>query len=166
MPSSAHGPATCPQLRPGLAAQPDGESYVIHDPYRVAGPPVFVTRTGLEILRHFDGRNSLADLASALNPNDPPTAALIALADTLEKGRFLEGASYRAYLAQPVRPPVCVGVYPADPGPFRISVHKLFTGPGGPGLPAVAPVTNPIRGVLVPHMDFARGNVTYGYGFK
>ncbi|HEY2784372.1 MAG TPA: AmmeMemoRadiSam system protein B [Fimbriiglobus sp.] len=138
----------------------------MHDPYRVAGPPVVVTRTGFELLRHFDGRTSLADLAGAVNPADPPVAALATLADALEKGRFLDGPAFQQFLIQPIRPSVCIGVYPAEPVPFHITIQNLFTGQNGPGLPSAGLVTRPVRGVLVPHMDFTRGNVTYGYGFK
>jgi AmmeMemoRadiSam system protein B len=167
MSSVIHTPASRPRLRPGLAAQPDGDRFVVHDPLRIAGPPVVVTRVALQLLHHFDGRNSLSDLANGVLPADPPTAALIALADALETGRFLDGPNFRSFLTQPVRPMICAGgVYPVEPGPFRAAVHRLFAGPHGPGLPKPGTNTNPLRGVLVPHMDFGRGNVTYGFGFK
>src|SRR5207248_10441196 len=43
--------------------------------------------------------------------------------------------------------------------------------PGGPGLPEDGrgqPGRSPgkLRAVLVPHMDYGRGNVTYGWGFR
>jgi AmmeMemoRadiSam system protein B len=167
MSPAPHGPASKPRLRQGLAAEADGERVVVYDPYRVAGNPIVVTRTGLELCLSFDGRYSLAELAAAVAPGNPPTSALIALADALEAGLFLDGPTFHSFVSQPVRPPVCLGgVYPADPTRFRAAVHKLFAGPGGPGLPTTAAPRNGVRGVLVPHMDFARGNITYGHGFK
>jgi AmmeMemoRadiSam system protein B len=150
-----------------LAAQPDGDHVVVYDPYRVAENPIAVTRAGFELLRLFTGRLALAELAAAVGPDDPPTQTLITLADALEAGRFLDGPSFQLFLARPIRPSVCQGgVYPAEPAAFRSAVARLFTAPGGPGLPAPRPTRTDVRGVLVPHMDYARGNVTYGHAFK
>jgi hypothetical protein len=41
----------------------------------------------------------------------------------------------------------------------------MFTGPNGPGLPARS-VDNRLRAALIPHIDYARGGATYGWGFK
>jgi AmmeMemoRadiSam system protein B len=106
-------------------------------------------------------------LAAAVGPDDQATQGLITLADALEAGRFLDGPAFQSYLARPVRSSVCRGgVYPADPAAFRAAVARLFTAPGGPGSPASQPTRTDVRGVLVPHMDYARGNVTYGHAFK
>lgn len=167
MAPALHGPDSRPKLRPELAAEPDGDGVVVYDPYRVGGPPVVVTRTGFEIIRYFNGTITLLDLAHAISRDEPPLPLLTGLADTLEQNRFLDGPAFRSFLALPVRPSVCVGgVFPADPAAFRLHVRQLFHGPGGAGLPTAPRPANPIRGVLVPHMDFGRGNRTYGHGFK
>jgi len=42
----------------------------------------------------------------------------------------------------------------------------LFTMPGGPGHPGSVPKHNQLRGALVPHIDYGRGDLSYVYGFK
>jgi AmmeMemoRadiSam system protein B len=71
----------------------------------------------------------------------------------------------------PVRKPACIGCYNADPNILTTQLRVLFTAPGGPGLPSERPGSprpdgTRLRAALLPHMDYARGNVTYGWGFK
>src|SRR5947208_9235175 len=97
-------PTSRPRLRPGLAAEPDGDRYLLHDPYRVAAQPLVLTGSGLALCQYFDGRTTLQALAAAINRADPPTGVLAGLARTLEENRYLDGPTFRTYLAQPVRP--------------------------------------------------------------
>ncbi|HET6572336.1 MAG TPA: AmmeMemoRadiSam system protein B, partial [Fimbriiglobus sp.] len=87
----------------------------------------------------------------------------------LDEAMLLDGPTFRAYLSGPVRRPVCVGCYPDDPAAIRATLRKLFTGPGGPGLPDFGAAPSPhgrLRAALLPHMDYVRGGVTYGWGFN
>lgn len=72
-------------------------------------------------------------------------------------------------LSYRVRPPACIGVYSADPSILEQQLQRLFTAPGGPGLPnpdAARPPDQRLRAILAPHMDYARGGVVYGWAFK
>jgi AmmeMemoRadiSam system protein B len=61
-----------------------------------------------------------------------------------------------------------VGCYPPEPEAIHRQLRALFTNPGGPGVPGnPAPsLHGRLRAVFVPHMDYARGGVTYGWGFR
>jgi AmmeMemoRadiSam system protein B len=161
---SVSDPTAVPKLRPGLAAERHRGGFVLFDPRR-AGQPMTVNAVGLEVVKRIDGERSLLALSLETGASLEDVAALIsALDDTL----LLDGPKWRAAIDAPVRQPACVGVYPEDPAGVRRQMRGLFTAPGGAGLPN-APTQSPhgrLRAVLLPHMDYARGNVTYGFGFK
>ncbi len=157
-------PTAVPRLRPGVAAERHRGGVVLFDP-RSAGRPVTVNAVGLEVAKRIDGRRSLLELS---RETGVPVADVAALVAALDDTLLLDGPKWRALIDAPVRPPICIGVYPEDPAGVRRQVRGLFTAPGGPGLPT-APSQSPLgrlRAVLLPHMDYTRGNVTYGFGFK
>jgi len=155
-----------PRLRERLAAAPEGspDSFVLYDPQRVAPGHLSLTRLGVGAVQLFDGSKSLREIGRIV---PVPVDGLVQLATALDDGLFLDGPKVLAYLNGPVRRPSCIGCYPPEPDAIRERFRKLFTNPGGPGLPDEnAARTKSLRAVLVPHMDYARGGVTYGWGFK
>ena len=161
-----------PRLRPGLsAASADGSLY-LWDPHRIGGPPVPLDRVEFEAVQLFTGGRTLREIRAALAARfgglAPPAEALTALVAKLDAALFLDSPAFRDYVLGPVRRPSCIGCYPPDPEGIHRQVGGLFTGPGGPGRPG-DPGPGPhgrLRAVFVPHMDYARGGVTYGWGFK
>lgn len=165
--SSDSRPARWPWLE---AVRENGQLW-LYDPRRVAGPPITVTPVELEAVNLFTGHNTIAEIHASLQLRFgaavPSLNSLAAFADRLDRELYLDGYAFRDYLAGPVRRPSCVGCYPLEPAAIRAQMAKLFTAPGGPGLPGPLRTDGPrLRAILVPHMDFARGNVTYGHGFK
>ncbi len=163
----------CPQLRPYLAAEPEdrlGRRFVVYDRLRLSERAVRVTAVELEWLQLFDGRRSLRDVQAEVMRRIGgvlvPLEVLQRLAERLEDALFLDGPRFRAAAEDPVRRPVCVGCYAAEPGPLREQFHRLFTGPGGPGLPGEPRPDGRLRAALVPHIDYARGGATFARGFK
>jgi AmmeMemoRadiSam system protein B len=160
-----------PKLRPGLRpyASEEPDYFILVDEFRI-GRPILILRALLPILRLLDGEKSLADIAGILKVSGIPIPqeALRKLIVTLDESHFLESPRLQAYFDHPDRQPSCIGCYDADPVELRAQLSKLFTDEGGPGLPAVGSRIGegPLRGVLVPHIDYARGGVTYGWGFK
>jgi AmmeMemoRadiSam system protein B len=166
-------PSCRPKLRPEVAAEGCDGGAVFFDQFRI-GRPVRLTGLGVELARQFDGKQSLRDIQSALMrrlggllvPLDVITGLVRGLDDAL----LLDSPRFAEHARGPVRKPVCVGVYDPDPKKLRDQLRKLFTAPGGPGLPGERPglprSSEKLRAVLVPHMDYGRGNVTYGWGFK
>jgi len=162
-------PTYAPKLRRGLAAQPDGRGFVLFDQRR-AGQPVHLSAAAFELVKLFDGSVTLGELASGTGL---PVADIAALVTGLDEALLLDGPAWQAKIAAPVREPSCIGVYPEDAEGTRRLVRSLFVGKGGAGFPNLTPRPplprgegEKLRAALVPHMDYTRGNVTYGHGFR
>lgn len=160
-----------PKLRPRLVAERNGDMVHLSDPYRV-GEPVRLGLLALEVVKRLDGTRTLQDvqveLTSLTGGTIVPFDTLVGLVTALDGAFLLNSPTFAARIGGPVRRPSCIGAYDGDPVKLRGQVDALFTAPGGPGLPGT-PAPSPhgrLRAVLVPHMDYARGNVTYGWGFK
>ncbi len=162
----------CPKLRLGLAAEQHGRfDFVLHDPIGI-GRPVVISPLALEVAQRFDGETTIAQIVDDVKAEFPGvlvTADVVAgLASALDGASLLDSPTLRARFDGPVRKPTCIGSYPAGATQLRDQLTSLFTGPGGPGLPdqlAKQPAER-LRAVLVPHMDYGRGGITYGHGFK
>ena len=170
-PVTPFDPLSRPKLRAGLAAEPAGDAVAIVDRLRL-GPSIQLTRFGLEIVRRFDGVNTLSDIqldvTRRAGGTPVPIDAIAQLAASLDEAYLLDSPRFRNRIGGPVRKPSCIGCYDADPVKMRAQLREVFTAPGGPGLPG-EPSPGPhgkLRAALLPHMDYARGNVTYGWGFK
>jgi AmmeMemoRadiSam system protein B len=169
--------APLPKLRAGLAEMEDPRDrrfVLVSDPYRLTDQYLRVPRGVHAWLRMFDGRSTLAEIQARislfLNGRPVPISEIEQIATVLDTAGFLENDVYRQKLNQPDRPPSCIGCYHADPTKLRQQLRELFTAPDGPGLPGELGCRiadeGAVSAVLVPHMDYARGNVTYGWGFK
>jgi AmmeMemoRadiSam system protein B len=174
-PTDAIDPHVKPKLRRGLSAEPVEGGVVLADQVRL-GRPVQLTPLGLELARRFDGRRTLRDIQAELMLVTGgvlvPLDVIATLAAGLDEALLLDSPRFAEYVHGPVRKPACIGCYDADPVKLRDQLRRLFTAPGGPGLPehnGGKPCRSPhgkLRAALLPHMDYARGNVTYGWGFK
>ena len=162
-----------PQLRPYLAASPEDRNrrrFILHDLLRLNGAALRVTAPELEWVQLFDGTRTLREIqAEAIRQAGGlivPLEVFTRLASELDEALFLEGPRYKAAVDDPVRRPSCIGAYEADPDALRRQVEKLFTGPGGPGLPRQGRSDDGLRALLAPHIDYARGGKTYAWGYK
>lgn len=145
-----------PRLRPKLAlARTPNNLLVIHDPMRI-GTPVVVSPRELEIAQCLTGQplSLLTTIASE--------EAILSLVRRLEEAGLLDDAVFHARRNPDVRPFVCFD--PDHVTPLRTQIENLFHAPGGAGMPRFQSTRSP-RAVLVPHMDYPRGNITYGHGF-
>jgi AmmeMemoRadiSam system protein B len=169
-----------PKLRDNLGAEPheDG-NFVIYDPLRI-GRPVVLSPLAAEIAQRFDGDATVPEIVAALKEQfanaQVSVEAVAGLVAALDDASLLDSPKLRARVAGPVRTPVCFDME-ADPAPLRAQLTELFTAPGGAGLPSAEDrrdepggsngkgAKGKLRAVLAPHMDYARGNVTYGHAF-
>jgi AmmeMemoRadiSam system protein B len=161
-----------PKLRPGLAAAPhtDPNLLVIHDPLGI-GQAVVVSHLAVEVAQRFDGSATVVEIAEAVRiqfPQAQVSAEVVAgLAAAMDEACLLDSVRLRAQFDGPVRKPACLAGYGDNPAELRNQLSGLFTAPGGAGLPGESRESpDRLRAVLVPHMDYGRGNITYGHGFK
>jgi MEMO1 family protein len=168
MPISVH-----PRLRPHLAAMQDRTDpryVIVWDQFGLAEEPLRLRIDEFLWMQEFNGRRSLrdlqADVMSGAGGQLIPLDLFTSLVERLEAGLYLEGPRFRAKLADPIRPPSCVGCYEAEPDALREQLRQYFTGRDGPGLPEERKPDGALRAALVPHIDFARGGPTFAHGFK
>jgi AmmeMemoRadiSam system protein B len=164
-----------PRLLPNLSVAPAGRPgmFVVWDPLRVAAVELRLTATELDCLRLLDGHRTLDDIHAATGrrgAREIPRDMLRRLVAQLDEALLLDGPRYRAryreVAAHPVRPPSCLGTYPADPAALMRSMERLFTGLGGSGLPGRRRPDSAFCGVLAPHIDYGRGGPSYTWAFK
>jgi AmmeMemoRadiSam system protein B len=162
-----------PQLRPHLAASPEDANrrrYIVHDLLRLNGASLRLSALEVTWLQLFDGQRTLREIQTEairqVSGQLVPLEVFTALASALDGALFLEGPRYRARVDDPVRQPSCIGAYEADPVALRLQIERLFTGPGGPGLPGKTRSDGRLRALLAPHIDYARGGRTYAWGYK
>jgi MEMO1 family protein len=171
MTTPASNPMNRPKLRMGLAAEPhDAGNLVLHDPLGI-GTAIVISQLALEVAERFDGESTVAEIAEQVKTAFPGAEvsadAVAGLAVALDEALLLDSPKLRAQFDGPIRQPSCIGTYSGDPGELRAQLTRLFTASGGPGMPGERlPSSDPLRAVLVPHMDYGRGNITYGHGFK
>jgi len=162
-----------PKLRDNLAAEPHEEgNFLLHDPLRI-GRPVVLSPLAAAVAERFDGERTVVELVAALSVEFPGAQvsvhAIAGLVTALDDASLLESPNLLARFNGPIRKPTCFDMT-EDPAPLREQLTKLFTAPNGPGMPEDRR-DNPggsqgkLRAVLAPHMDYARGNVTYGHAF-
>lgn len=164
-----------PKLRPGLDASLGSEpdTVILTDRFRLGGSLV-LSRAAFDLIRLFDGRKTLptlqAESAVMFEGQPVPIETFENLLAGLDNEYFLESPRLLARLNEPDRSPSCIGCYDADPEKASKQLRKLFTAHGGPGLPGDpgcrVETEGAVRAVLLPHMDYQRGGVTYGWGFK
>jgi AmmeMemoRadiSam system protein B len=163
-------PHSRPRLREGLSVGKDETGLLcLWDPHRIGGPPVPVSPPLIDAARWFTGERTIAEIHATLQTKHGTITIdeLVEFTHIIDTSLFIDGDTLRAYLTGRSRRPSCIGCYPPDPEGVRETARELFTAPGGPGLPDFnLKPTRKLRAALLPHMDYARGNVTYGWGFK
>jgi MEMO1 family protein len=161
-----------PRLRPGLSAEPDSDPrfLLLWDRLRLSDRVLRISRFELAILQLFDGSRTLLDVQvesiRLLNGEIVPLEFFGQVAARMEEVLFLDGPRFQERLYSPLREPACIGCYPAAPDEIRTTFHGLFTHPHGPGLPREPGDDPAFVGALLPHIDYARGGVSYAWGFK
>jgi AmmeMemoRadiSam system protein B len=164
-----------PKLRHGIQAfagtEPD--TVVLTDQFRLGGP-LLLSRAAFDIIRLFDGSKTLEiirdESALMFEGQSVSLETLGNLIEGLDKEFFLQSPRLLGRLFVPDRPPSCIGCYDADPEKASKQLKRLFTAGGGPGLPGDPGCRiekdGAVQAVLLPHMDYQRGGVTYGWGLK
>ncbi len=170
-------PEAYPVLRGEIDAAPanrDGESYyILYDRAGVAGARLLVSPMGLLIAGRLDGTASVLEIADALAGEYGEGVAysdVETIIAALDEAYFLDNARFGDCRAQaerdfrdaPVRAAASAGsAYPDDAAALAAALDAILADapppeefPGGDG-------SFP-RGVIAPHIDYARGAAGYG----
>lgn len=156
----------------------DGETVIcLRDPSGLTDAVLSVPRPAVEILALLDGTRALLDVQAELMRRHGelmPRDVLERLLDTLERHLFLEGPRVEAerarlatgFHAGATRPAFHAGkAYPADPGGLTQALDALLGHGAGPG-PAGPGGGTVLRGLIAPHIDFARGGPAYAWAYR
>ncbi|MDA0999224.1 MAG: AmmeMemoRadiSam system protein B [bacterium] len=156
------------------------QGLMLRDPFHLSDAVLVVSMAAVPILQRLDGRHSLEEIRSIYKEEyraDVSMEQLRDLVDQLEKARFLEGERFDSYRGQlfenymrgKTRPSFLAGrSYEAEPDSLRSQLKNFFTHEDGPGLPGPngAVPENPLRGLIVPHIDFPRGGTTFAWSYR
>jgi AmmeMemoRadiSam system protein B len=165
-----------PRLRP-VEVRPSGqggEFYEVHDPSGLAPQAFRVSSAALSVMSKLDGRHDRAAIQVAylrrhgrlLFSNE-----LDVLIGQLDAALFLEGPrfgahcdellrQYRAMPARPLRDPRSLGA------PIDQLAPYLSTLLNGTHRHQSAPSGRPVRGLIAPHLDYARGAPCYSAAYR
>ena len=170
-----------PKLRPVevFPAEVGGQQVVcLRDPYSFSDRVLLLPHPLFFIVSHFDGRHSLLDIQAAFARRYGELLFREKLDEIileLDTAHFLEGAGFEAHREQveadfarsQIRRAALAGKsYEADPERLGIQIDGFFAPPEGPGPPLPQDGGPPIRGAVIPHIDFARGGACYGWAYK
>lgn len=145
---------------------------VLSDPLGLMAGEVFLPEGILPIVALLDGTRTVPELTAELTHGlgqAPPAEFLPSLLAQLDEHLLLHSprfvaeltAAQRAFLTARARPPRHAGSpgYPAEPDRLRARMRELLPPPGAA---AEAP---PLRGLIAPHIDLARGAAGYGAAY-
>ncbi|MEE9275722.1 MAG: AmmeMemoRadiSam system protein B, partial [bacterium] len=155
-------------------------SILLRDPFHLSETILVVSMSAVPVLQRLDGRHTLEQISEEFKKEhgvDVSVENIRTLVEHLESARFLEGESFetwrrgvkKAFLESPTRPSFLAGrSYEEDPAALRKQLEGLFTHPEGPGLPSPngADGAPPLRGAVVPHIDFQRGGTTFAWTYR
>ena len=170
-----------PKLRPleAIPGEVGGEQVVcLRDPHHFSDRVLILPHPLFFIVSLFDGRHSILDMQAAFVRRYGELLfreKLDELIRELVSAHFLEGEVFEHYRAQleadfarsPIRRAALAGKgYEADPELLRAQIDTFFSPPEGPGSPQPQDGRPPIKGAVIPHIDFARGGPTYAWAYK
>ena len=149
----------------------------MEDPPGVLPAPVLVPGTGFQrVVRHFDGMTSLLEIQARVlreTAQSIPMAELQALVERLDRAIVLDGPTFAAFLdayrRERVRPAALAGgSYAPTARALRAQLAGFFADREGAGPPGDdrEPTTATLRGIVSPHIDFARGGPVNTWLYK
>jgi hypothetical protein len=170
-----------PRLRPVEAHSVEIEgrpAIALSDPTHYADGAVCVSPETVSILGLFDGRNSLLDIQAAYARRFGTLLfreELLGLVRTLDENLLLDSPRFARHRADmetafrraPTRPAFFAGKgYPAEPEALRCFLDGLRDAEEGPRDASPSPSAGRLAGLVVPHIDFARGAACYSWGYR
>lgn len=167
-----------PKLRPMQARRVDhqGQALVaLEDPLGIASGSTLIPIDGFHwVVRHFDGTRALTEIQADVLRQ---TGQLIASADLeslvaqLDRSMVLDGPTFAAFRQEyrdaRTRPAALAGrSYAGTERALRAQIACFFAHERGAGEPAPPHASKTVRGILSPHIDFARGGPVYSWSYR
>lgn len=173
-----------PRLRPEIEAVPTHQQdellYILHDRLGLSPAQLAVSPVVLFVVSLLDGSHSVLDIQEHFKRETDggqlSAEQIDSILRSLDDCLFLLGTRFEDHLqqirrefeAEPVRQPRSAGsAYAADPEALReelgayIDAAPIPEAPPPADMPSHAP-----RGVIAPHIDFARGGTAYGQLYR
>ncbi len=130
------------------------------------------------ILGLLDGRHSLLDIQAAFARHFGTLLfreQLLEVIHTLDEQLFLDSPRFAAHQAEiraeflraqsrPAR--LAEKSYPAEAEALATMLDAYFRAPEGPGETRPTPSAERLAGLILPHIDFARGGACYAWGYR
>jgi AmmeMemoRadiSam system protein B len=169
-----------PQLRPveAFPVRTNDEDFVcLRDPENFAENPIFLNKTLVFLVSRMDGKHSLRDIQAdyfRATSEILPIETLESLVSQLDEHHYLASPAFEKFYrglvdefqSSPVRPARHAGsAYRQTHGALAAQIESYFAHPEGPGNGSDPDPATPLRGLISPHIDFARGGPTYAHAY-
>ena len=150
----------------------------LRDPESLAEQPLFLSRILLFLVSRMDGTHALRDIQAdyfRAAGEILPMETLENLVTQLDEQHYLDGPSFQSFYQALVkgfrdavsRPARHAGSAYAENAEELISqIQGYFSLPEGPRDDVFPQFSRPLRGLIVPHIDFARGGPTYAHACR
>jgi MEMO1 family protein len=170
-----------PRIRPieAFPIRESGQELIgIKDPVGISPEIVCVSPETFFLITLMDGTNTLRDLQAAYLRRYGSllyTETVEELIEQLNACHLLENRHFQDYLYHlreafkqaPTREAMFAGKgYEANPEQLKAMIQGYFTAKDGPGLPREEGNRGIIKGIVAPHIDFARGGQCYAHAYK
>lgn len=144
---------------------------VLSCPLGIAEKPLGLIAGVAPLLHRFNGSNSLDALAAQFSSSGVTSDHLLELASLLDSHHFLDSPTYRRraeevrsqFAAAPSRPAFLAGLSYSDRPEQLESDLKEMIAAGGE---MTFPLAGSMVGLVVPHIDYRRGAITYGKSYE
>jgi AmmeMemoRadiSam system protein B len=169
-----------PRLRP-VEAFPvrtnDGDFVCLRDPENFAENPIFLNKTLVFLVSRMDGKHSLRDIQAdyfRATSEILPIETLENLVTQLDEQHYMASPGFEKFYqglvdefqSSPVRPARHAGsAYQQTHDALAAQIESYFAHPEGPGNGSNTEPAMPLRGLISPHIDFARGGPTYAHAY-
>jgi len=170
-----------PRLRPveAFPVRMNEQEYVcVRDPETLAEQPIFLNRTLLFLVSKMDGEHTLRDIQAdyfRATGEILPIETLENLVTQLDEQHYLDGPAFQSYYQElvnayreaPSRPARHAGsAYDANSEALTSQLQGYFAPPEGPGNGSIPDISQTVRGLISPHIDFTRGGPTYAHAYR
>lgn len=163
-----------------IPVQQNGDRYIVlRDPQGYSDSLIAVAPEAMPILAMFDGQRTLKDITVEVEQatgGHLDESQLLSMVQMLDGARLLANASFeehrlqaeKDFRAQTLRhSSLAGGGYPENARELEAFLDQLLAAPPAEDFePEPVQPGHPVKGILLPHIDFQRGGQTYGRAYR